>query len=61
MKDSLYGELTVIGMKGSESFVERVDEQVGEARKRKAGHEKDGAEEEGGGRIGHAPSPVRSR
>ena len=25
MKDSLYGELTVIGMQGSESFVERVD------------------------------------
>ena len=25
MKDSLYGELTVIGMKGSEAFMERVD------------------------------------
>ena len=25
MKDSLYGELTVIGMRGSEAFVERVD------------------------------------
>ena len=25
MKDSLYGELTVIGMKGCERFAERVD------------------------------------
>ena len=33
MKDSLYGELTVIGMKGSESFVERVDNYLKEWRR----------------------------
>lgn len=33
MKDSLYGELTVIGMKGSESFVERVDAYLKEWRR----------------------------
>ena len=33
MKDSLYGELTVIGMKGSEAFVERVDAYLKEWRR----------------------------
>ena len=33
MKDSLYGELTVIGMKGSEAFVERVDNYLKEWRR----------------------------
>ena len=33
MKDSLYGELTVIGMKGSEAFVERVDSYLKEWRR----------------------------
>ena len=33
MKDSLYGELTVIGMQGSESFVERVDSYLKEWRR----------------------------
>ena len=33
MKDSLYGELTVIGMKGSEAFVERVDTYLKEWRR----------------------------
>ena len=33
MKDSLYGELTVIGMKGSETFVERVDAYLKEWRR----------------------------
>ena len=33
MKESLYGELTVIGMKGSESFVERVDNYLKEWRR----------------------------
>ena len=33
MKDSLYGELTVIGMKGTEAFVERVDAYLKEWRR----------------------------
>ena len=33
MKESLYGELTVIGMKGSEAFVERVDAYLKEWRR----------------------------
>ena len=33
MKDTLYGELTVIGMKGSEAFVERVDNYLKEWRR----------------------------
>ena len=33
MKDSLYGELTVIGMQGSEAFVERVDSYLKEWRR----------------------------
>ena len=33
MKDSLYGELTVIGMQGSEAFVERVDAYLKEWRR----------------------------
>ena len=33
MKNSLYGELTVIGMKGSEEFVERVDNYLKEWRR----------------------------
>ncbi len=33
MKDSLYGELTVIGMRGSEAFVERVDSYLKEWRR----------------------------
>ena len=33
MKDTLYGELTVIGMKGSEAFVERVDAYLKEWRR----------------------------
>ena len=33
MKDSLYGELTVIGMKGSEAFMERVDSYLKEWRR----------------------------
>ena len=33
MKDFLYGDLTVIGMKGSESFVERVDNYLKEWRR----------------------------
>ena len=33
MKDSLYGELTVIGMQGSETFVERVDSYLKEWRR----------------------------
>ena len=33
MKDSLYGELTVIGMKGSEAFVDRVDSYLKEWRR----------------------------
>ena len=33
MKDSLYGELTVIGMKGSEAFMDRVDSYLKEWRR----------------------------
>ena len=33
MKETLYGDLTVIGMKGSESFVERVDAYLKEWRR----------------------------
>ena len=38
MKDSLYGELTVIGMKGSEAFVGRVDSYLKEWRGDSAEH-----------------------